>query len=107
MSEASIESLHQLNQISKLKQQEDNVKGIRKFQPYSYSDYIKMRDNYDKHYKKLGGLGPNLGSPDWMEKRDKYRKMNDYVSQLKTTAESPQNNTELFTGVAIAGRLQS
>jgi hypothetical protein len=38
-----------------------------------------MRENYVKNYKRLGGLGPNIGGNGWHERKEKYQKINEYA----------------------------
>lgn len=51
----------------------------KQYSPYRYNDYLEMRQNYQQSYKRLGGLGPNIGNEDWLEKQKKFEKMNDYI----------------------------
>jgi hypothetical protein len=41
-----------------------------------------MRDQYNRHYKNLGGLGPNIGSEDWARQVAKKQKMKEYADKL-------------------------
>ena len=42
-----------------------------------------MKSLYQSNYKRLGGLGPNTGSPDWILKKGKQIKINEYFDKLK------------------------
>lgn len=50
-----------------------------------------MNNEYNQNYKRLGGLGPNIGSPEWFEKKEKKEKMKTYVNTLKSKSDSPTN----------------
>jgi len=39
-----------------------------------------MKNSYIQHYKRLGGLGPNIGGPDWEEKKQKASKINEFIT---------------------------
>ncbi|CDW76375.1 UNKNOWN [Stylonychia lemnae] len=88
--------LHSLNnsinlqndlELIKLKQQEDQVRQInsikKSYSPYRMKEYLEMQNQYQSKYKKLGGLGPNIGDNEWQERKLKKEKINQYVNQLK------------------------
>ena len=50
-----------------------------------------MNNDYNQNYKRLGGLGPNIGSQAWFEKKEKNEKMKKYVNALKIKQDSPTN----------------
>eukprot|EP00347_Sterkiella_histriomuscorum_P011406 403372582 len=82
---------NQLNslEITKLKQQEEQVKQINSnkkknnYSPHNYSEYQDMLNQYNQQYKKLGGLGPNIGTQEWQDKHLKLEKINQYANQIK------------------------
>lgn len=46
-------------------------------------EYLEMQNEYQSKYKKLGGLGPNIGDNEWQERKLKKEKINQYANQLK------------------------
>lgn len=50
-----------------------------------------MNSEYTQHYKKLGGLGPNTGSPEWYQKKEKQQKVKEYINTLQQRKDSPTN----------------
>ena len=73
-------------ELEKLKQSEDNVKNImtnKIYQMHSFKDYKQLKQMYDQNYKRLGGLGPNVGSEEWSLKKEKQEKMREYVQSLR------------------------
>ncbi len=78
--------------MEKLKQQEENVKTItsnkKNYPIYNYNDYQKLLKNYDSNYKRLGGLGPNIGTEEWHQRKDKHNKISQYIQSLKKPEQS-------------------
>jgi len=76
-------TLDNQNELYRLKRQEENVKQIseskKNYNPYNLNDYIQMKNQYQRHYRRLGGLGSNVGSIDWNEKQLRKDKMNQYA----------------------------
>ena len=65
-----------------LKQSEDSVKNImtnKSYQMHSVKDYKQLKQVHDLNYKKMGGLGPNIGSEEWSLKKEKQEKIREYV----------------------------
>ena len=52
------------------------------YKPKKLKDYQKMIDDYEKNGKKAGGLGPNIGNKEWEYRKEKTKKMSDYVQKL-------------------------
>ena len=43
---------------------------------------MNIKNTYINGYKKLGGLGPNIGSEDWQVKKNKALKVSEYVGNI-------------------------
>ncbi|CAG9315557.1 unnamed protein product [Blepharisma stoltei] len=55
------------------------------FKPYTLNDYKAIKP--EKYYE-LGGLGPTIGSDDWLKKREIHEKRKEYADKIKQTKQN-------------------
>lgn len=75
--------------IKSSKHSYSRINSENKFKPYSILDYRSIKL---ENYNELRGLGPNIGSEDWMKKRRKMEKRDRYgqVAQVNNLHLSPR-----------------
>lgn len=81
-----------------------NLSSGRVCSAYSRSRFVEYKPYTLKEYKEmervgvvLGGLGPNIGTKEWEEKKEKMRKMEEYakrVSELKNKVKKRKERVE-------------
>ena len=53
------------------------------YKPYTLKEYKESRETQSKASTQVGGLGPNIGGEEWLKKKEKLDKMNEFAINVK------------------------
>ena len=53
------------------------------YKPYTLKEYKESREIQSKVLTQVGGLGPNIGGEEWLKKKEKLDKMNEFGINVK------------------------